>query len=141
MLYAKERTRIQRYVNKAYSGMVKEGEPVNRACKKVEVPTLEELRKKAVDLLSYHGFCVEEVPIPEANIVVRVYRDTDLKFDNQTCWAYGIEVFGKAFFGMWSTASGDPIQFTKKQIKIPLQEGGVATTQTENFKDYYLKIT
>ena len=141
MLNTKERIRIQAHVNKAYSGMVKEGKPVDRACKEVEVPTLEELRKKAIDLLIYNGFWVEEVPTPEANIVVRVYRDTELKLDNQTCWAYGIEAFWKAFLGMRSTASGGPIQFTNKQIKVPLQEGGVATMQTKNFKDYYLKIT
>ncbi len=137
----KERIRIQTYVNMAYSGMLKEGEPVDGACKKVEVPTLEELYKKAIDSLIYHGFEVKEASTPEANIVVRVYRDIEINLENQMYWAYGIEVFWKAFFGMRSTATGDPIQFTIQQVKVPLKQDGFTTTQTKNMKDYYLKIS
>ena len=140
MLNKDKSERIWKNLNIIETGIVKNKKTVANRWIPIEckIPYIEDLSKSAISKLKELGFFVERVEPQKANCIIRVFRDDNLKYEGDTHWMYGVEVYIKTSNIFYSKFNVKIDYATFKVRKWFFQDE--STIMEPNFVDYYLRV-
>lgn len=138
MFSKKELIQIWDEVNCCRAGLVKDGKLTTSYNTEIKIPDFEELAEISIENLKKVGYSVKRVSPRQANCIVRVFRHTSIKFEEDEYWLFGAETYLKTILGM-TTVCGLTINYSEFKVRLWLFQDDSFLAEP-NFVDYFFKI-
>jgi hypothetical protein len=139
MISREEMKRISKKVTKSYGGLVMDNE-YKYSGVFVEIPHLEEIIVEAIESLKHTvKSSIRRVNPFNSNIIIRVYRHTNMKIGEDIHWVWGYKIYFKTIFNGYVDSDNCELNFEEFTVtKYLFQDDSVILRP--DFVDIYLKI-
>lgn len=108
------------------------------------IPSLEELRRLAMNALRDEGFLVESSERCDANCIIRVYRHTGMSLPGQdrATWMYGFEAYVQNMGCFRCEPVGKKFDYINQAVNLYGNRGRRTKVQLykPSFEDYFVKV-